>query len=457
MKKKLAILAIVLVILYPGVVWLLGLATQERMTSELAQLSEQIPWMSIVEQHYQRGWYRSQQELTFELRLPGLLPLPMTVATTPARGVRFTLRNVIHHGPVCGSGCFGLARVETSFVPGPQIAPFIARLYGSTAPLSASTRLGFFGGRSSTVSMPPLRDVALKNGSRLDWGGLTFNSDIARHADHIELHGVMPGFSVRSADGKQLSATRLTIEGSSERALGMLYGGRWDIRLGRVLFSAPGTPAVSVEKIRIAAQAPVDAGFMDLSEQVGTGAFDAAGTQLRELHFDFAFRHLQLAALAQIQDQMRAFNRSRGLTLTPDVGALSAALRQPMQHLLLAHPELRFDRVGVSTANGQLLLTGSIRAPGLTASDFAEQTDPRSLVQKLEVDLDLTLDDRALADIPALAAMAQQRLPALRQAGLIAHDNGRWHTHMHLAGGHTTFNGRSIAMPGMASPPPAAP
>jgi uncharacterized protein YdgA (DUF945 family) len=454
LKRTLAILVLALVIIYPGAAWLMGRLTEERVQAALAQLPPQTPYLSVGEQHYRRGWFRSEQDVTFELALGKLLPLP-TLAPN-GTGVRIKIHNVIQHGPVCGVTCFGIAAVDSTIVPGGDIAPLLARWYGSRPPLSVRARLGFFGGGTTTVSSPPLRDAVLGADNQLSWEGFSIAVSSSRNNDHVVMHASMPHLSLRGSGGKDLEVSALMLDSSSRRALGSVYSTDMDVRLDRVVYQAPGATAFSVEKIRYAAQSPVASRFMDVVAQVGTGPLQAAGMQLKEVHYDFAIRHLQLQALAALNDQLRAYNQHK--SLSPDPTEMLAALREPVEQLLLARPELRFDRVGVTTAHGQILLRGSLRAPGLTAADFTASRDPRTLLQKIEADLDLIVDDGALADLPAFAASAPQQLQALARQGYVTHESGHWHTTIRLAGGRATVNGKALAAPpGLSGARPPGP
>jgi uncharacterized protein YdgA (DUF945 family) len=253
---------------------------------------------------------------------------------------------------------------------------------------------------------------------------------------------------VRGADGTHLEVSALTLDSASRRALGALYSTDLELGVGRVAYHTPGAGAFSVEKVRYVVQSPVVAGYMDIAAQIGTGSLQAAAVQLKEFHFDFTFRHLQVQALAMLNDQMRASKQSVGPSPRPDVTELFAALREPVRQLLLAGPELTFDRVALITANGEILLRGRVRVPGLTAADLS--ADPKALGQKIESSLDLTVDDRALADLPMFAGGARQQLPVLARQGYVTQENGRWHATIQFTGGRTTVNGKALAAPSSA-------
>jgi uncharacterized protein YdgA (DUF945 family) len=459
MKKKLAIVAVVLaalVILYPGVVWLMGRLAEQRVQKSLAQLSQQLPYLTVTEQHYHRGWYRSEQDLTLQLALSKLLPLPMRQGRESPVTVR--VHNVIHHGPVCGLTCFGFARIDSTYVPSSDTAPLISRLYGSSSPLSVTTHLGFLGGKYVRISTPPIKDVALPKDSHLSWGGAVIEVRSSRNDDHRTVSASMPGVAIGDSEGKRLELTRIAFDSSSERAFGALYSTQAKLTADQLSYRVPGPTSFSAQTLRVDIQTPTREGYMDLIEQIGTGPAHFAGTQFTATHLDFSIRHAQLQALAALQDRQRDFNQTRGLSLRPDTSAMFAAIREPLQQLLLARPELRFDRMAIVTTHGQILIHGSVQAPELTTADFAPASYPRSLWQKIDARVDMTADDQALADIPALAMTVRQQLPALEQRGLVTHDNGHWHTTILFAAGRITVNGKPMAAPllGGGAPPPAA-
>ena len=165
MLKKISIGVIAaLVVLYPLASWLIGFSIERRFDDALVQVRERAPYATVVEHHFRRGWYTSQAEMTFEFLndLPAAVP---GAAATAAAPLRMTVRNVIHHGPICGADCVGLARVDTRFVFSDQVQSAIAKIFGPLDPLTMRSRLGFLGGGSILLSSPPANDAKLDDGA----------------------------------------------------------------------------------------------------------------------------------------------------------------------------------------------------------------------------------------------------------------------------------------------------
>ena len=120
-------------------------------------------------------------------------------APRPAHRVRcvFTVHNEILHGPVLWFSAVGLARVNSQVVLDPVVRKEVVKLFGTDDPVRVSTRIGFFGGATTTFS-GEARSVASGN----DMGNLTrtnFNSTSATRDISIR--------SISSAIGRGSSST----------------------------------------------------------------------------------------------------------------------------------------------------------------------------------------------------------------------------------------------------------
>src|SRR5688572_31304918 len=65
--KKIWWVVAVIVLAYPAYPWLIGGMLESRVNQELDTLLEQQPYVKVVERKWTRGWYRSEQEVTFEV------------------------------------------------------------------------------------------------------------------------------------------------------------------------------------------------------------------------------------------------------------------------------------------------------------------------------------------------------------------------------------------------------
>jgi uncharacterized protein YdgA (DUF945 family) len=464
MMKKTWIAAVaVLVLLYPLATWLIGFVIEKRIDAAYDQVRDKTPFVSVTEHRFQRGWYRSQEDVTVEV----LHDFAAPAAAVSVAPFRITIHSVLHHGPLCGWNCFGLARAESHIVFNGALQSAIAGIFGSLEPLSLRSRMGFFGGGSATLSSPAFKDTVLDGGARAAWGGLEAEMRYAAGMDSYTLHLTAPRAMYTAADGKGVEATALTVDARSRRALRTLYVGESTLTLGRLAVAgAAGASTFTLNDLRSASSSGAQGGFMTMASKTSTGALVTSPLTLSGMHLDFTLRHLEEESLEQLSAGYRQANQNSALAPDARKAALSAVLRQYGTALLAQQPEIGIDRVSFANAQGEALLTGVMRLRDVTAADFAEGADPRGILAKLEAELDLSLDEALLQSLPG-GANGEKQLAAMSEQGLMTHEQGKFHTKILFRHGQATFNGKPLrpgttpappgsALPGSALPPPAA-
>ncbi|HXC08407.1 MAG TPA: YdgA family protein [Steroidobacteraceae bacterium] len=448
-----------LVLLYPVTAWLMGFAIEKRFEAAIGELHEKAPYLAMTEHHFQRGWYTSQDDMTLELPQSVLGAVPGAAAASPARFL-ITIHSVFHHGPICGWTCLGLARADSHVAIGGPLQSAVAGLFGSAEPLRIRSRLGFFGGGSAQISSPAFEEAALRDGTHVGWGGLeaavTYGAGMNSYAAHLAAPRVM----YSTQDGKRFEVTATEFDSSSKRVLRTLYAGDSTFTIGRVaLVGAAGAGTVTVDTVRALGSSRVDEGFMTVSAKTSIGAITSAPVTLTGAHFDIAFRHLELESLEALTSEMQQVNGRVGLAPAARSAELLSVLKQQGAPLLARQPELAIDRISFANAKGEAVLKGLVRLAGVTSADFADGADARVFLAKLDMDLDLTLDDALLQSLPGGPNSAKQ-LQSLADQGLFTHDNGKFHTAILFRHGQMTFNGKPF-QPGIAPPasptPPASP
>src|SRR5580698_9779694 len=122
----------------------MGRIIESRSTTAMAEMSDQAPYITVIENKYHRGWYTSEQDLTISLfaaQMAGLAPLAGGNSEAFAKGIPVTVHSVIHHGPICGLSCFALAHVDSHLILSNEAKAAITLIYGSVEPLTISSRL----------------------------------------------------------------------------------------------------------------------------------------------------------------------------------------------------------------------------------------------------------------------------------------------------------------------------
>jgi uncharacterized protein YdgA (DUF945 family) len=451
LKKILLGAAFAILIAYVFISWQLGFAIQKQLNEPFQQLKGRAPYIEVVANTYQRGWFVSEQDLTFELfRNPAGAPAAAAPLST---AIQVKIHNVIWHGPICGLTCIGLARVRTLVNFGPGLQAYLSSAFGSAEPLHIESRLGFGGGGSATVSSPAIKDTVLSNGARIGWGGLDLKSELARDYNSYSLHGSMPKVSYASVDGNQVEIDDIDVVAHSKRALRTLYEGDSEFTVGRMSISAPKGGSAVLSNVQSSYQSAVNDGYMNMVDKISVGAITAASLSFSGAHLDFSLNHLEADSLEQLSAAIQKVNQDVSLPPAQRSQNLLAAIKEPGIAFLAHSPQLSLDRFSIALGGGEARLSGTVALNGVAESDFAAAADPKAIIQKLGADLEVSIDDAFLNGLPNGARMTAQ-LQSFADQGLATHADGKFHTKIAFRGGVTTFDGKSVPQP---AAPPAAP
>jgi uncharacterized protein YdgA (DUF945 family) len=221
----------------------------------------------------------------------------------------------------------------------------------------------------------------------------------------------------------------------------------------RISFSSPPPAAgnVSVSDLRVSTRSSSGDGYMNIVSKTSTGAVVTAPLNLTGIHFDVSLQHLEMTSLETMGAAMRGMNQGSDLTPQQRTAKMIEAIKEPGISFLSHQPELDIDRVSMATAGGEARVSGVVRLQGVVPADFAEGTDPKSLIQKLGADLDCGIDDGFLRSLPASGAQIAAQLQALADQGLFSHEKGKFQTKLAFHQGAATFNGKTFPQ----APPPA--
>lgn len=449
MKRTLLGAAVAVLIAYFFISWQLGSAIEKQINQPLELLKGRAPYLEVVANAYRRGWLVSEQDLTIDLfhNLAGA-----SAAATPfSTPIQIRIHNVIWHGPICGLTCIGLARVRTHASFGPAVQAYLSSAFGSAEPLRIESRLGFGGGGSATVSSPAIKDAALPNGARIGWGGVELKSEFARDYASYSLRGSMPKISYASVDGNQVEFDDFDLVAHSKRALRTLYEGDTNVTIRRMSFSAAKAGGAVLSDLRGSYQSAANSGYMDMVDKISVRAITASSLNFSGAHVDFSLNHLEMDSLEQLSAVIQKVNQDVSLPPAQRSPKLLAAIKEPGIALLSHSPQFALDRFSIAIGGGEARLSGTVSLNGVAESDFTAEGDPKALIQKLDADLDLSIDDAFLNGLPN-GAKATAQLRAFADQGLATHADSKFHTKIAFHHGATTFDGKSLAQ---AAPPPA--
>ncbi|NNM61657.1 MAG: YdgA family protein [Steroidobacteraceae bacterium] len=446
MKKTLPIIVAALVVLYPGLAWLTGFAIESRLDLHASRPLAQAPYLKLLAHSYRRGWFTSEETLSFGFS-PVLLPGSPGGAAAPL--VRLTIHNIVHHGPICGFTCFGLARIDTQVSVSKAVRGMLAKYFGKQAPLSIRTRMGFFGGGTTRISSPAIKGAVVVGGVITKSAGFSFLARYGRGARWYSVRATAPSFAIATAAGKRFDLGGLSVRMDMRRVAGMLYvyDGDFSLSIKRLAVDGGGAPGVVVGNLVYAVKSESRDGYLNYALRFDTGAVSTPTLSLSNAHFDLTLKHLQMAAIEAMTTDFETLNRSANPDPRVRMQKVMQIMRRQGLALLQHDPQLNLDRISVANAGGQAILTGTIGLHGVTAADFSAGMLGSALRDKLDAKLAFSLDDKMLQGLPGNGAALNARLQSLAQQGFLVRANGLTRATIVIQQGRTTVNGHSLSPP----------
>jgi len=456
----------------------MGRIAASRIDRGLDKLVKQAPYIKVAERKWTWGWFHSEQQVTFEFDLPRMLhsPKPVTAladATPPLIApVRFTVHSNVSHGPVLGSSGLGLAKLDSTLVIGDDIRKKVEGIFGPGDIVQISTRMGFFGGGTTTLSGKG-RTVQLSKFGKADtkgtlaWGDFSLVLSLGRNASTYEVRGRQPRLEITDTEGgNHMLLANLAVDGSGSRVTKDLYDGGAVLGIGKVAVTTARTSTFEMQSIKYGLNTSKRGDFMNYALQVGTGAIkarelEAKGLVLKEVHYDMTLRHLHIETMQKMMEAMRTVYAKNYGSAGATPAELQAAMLQPLKEhgieLIKHDPELSLDRIGLTTPEGEGIIKGLIKLEGVTDEDLAAGV--MAIVPKINADLTIEIAQAMLEKIPSGATAVGMGI----DQGYLKRENGKLVSHIEFKHGGLTVNGKAPAMGGLpfgggaANPSPRVP
>ena len=495
--KKIVIVVVVLVALLVLAPLGIGKLAEKRIDHGLAQLTEMAPYLKVVESKYTKGWYKSEQVVTFEAFGPWMQVLNDAMkkegvsvdglpesepaapesaapespesesaatessedepapAAVPPNPLRFTIRNEILHGPVLGLSGLGIARVNSHLVLSDEIRKEMAEVFGPKDPVEIFTRVGFFGGGTTTLKSAGRTIKPAKGKVEVSWETFKVAIGYSRNADSFDLDGKWPKLDVKNAEeNSHFVMTDMTMSGEGKRIKGDLYGGDFEFGIDKITAAGKDSELFELNDLELSEVIDAKGDFTGISIKMGSGEvkskeLTSLGLALKEVHYDVGVRRLHTETLAKIVTDMQAMYAKPLLNVAALDGAMFGALKETGAELLKYDPEFVIDRIGIVTADGDGYIKGLITLKGATAEDFGSGS--MGLIGKIDADITIDVSEKMLQKFPNGSTGAG----AAVDSGYVKREGDRLICKIVFSKGNLTVNGKPQAIPGLGGPPPA--
>lgn len=455
MKKIALALAIATpFVAFPAASWVIGGQIDSIFERQYAQLKGN-PYVDIVERKTQRGIFSTEEVITFALK-PEFSALFETMnADAPvqdaSKPVQFVVRSHINHGPLPAFSGIGLASAHSALE---LDEPLVKKLYAGKSPLTVDTQIDFSGAGHQQLRSPAV-ESRVDGIEHLAWGELVVDMDFNQDFSVMNMQGSWPFMQARSMNASdQFEIKGLTMQGQQTRLSADkpdVYTGPVNIKLQHFETQSKDAdhPPMRLENLVVKSDVKENAGFIDVFAGYEVDSLHVGEQVFRSAHFDLAVRHLEAAALAELNTISQSLNTSAEPT---DMAQLKPLL-PPMQVLLENSPEIAIERMGMSTPQGEIKASAVVKLPNAKVGNLeAAIENPlilMGLASVLEASAQLAIPETLL--IESLSSEQIEQLRALVQAGYVLNKNGQLSTALSYVQGAITINGQPLnpAMMGM--------
>lgn len=489
--KKIVIVVVVMFLVLVAAPWGIGRLAEKRVNAGLDKMLEQAPYLTIVERQWTSGWFRSEQEVTFEIfagwldalnrkptpegeeaavesddelesrkqsAVPGTEPEAeqpaVEVPAEAAKPIRFTVRNEILHGPVLWPASLGLARVNSKLVLNEEIRNKLVETFGTDEPMRISSRIGFFGGGSTRFHGDGRKLEFKDKGGVMAYDDFEVEVGYSSAFDDFEMDGSWDKFEYTDNNsGEALVFSGMSLEGESERIVGDLFETDAEFKVDRMLFTGADKTETGIEDVHYIVDTSHKDGFIDMSARFGSGkvsnpAFEQQQLDVKEIHYDFTVRHLHVETLDKLMAALKASYAQPVATAADVDAAIFTPLQQHGLALLKHDPELAIDRIGIVTADGEGVIKGVLRIEGVTEADFPLAMG--SLVNKLVADINIAVAQKLIEKMPNGATGADMAV----EQGFAKREADKLMSRIEFSKGELKVNGKPLPIPGLGEPPP---
>ena len=505
--KKIVIVVVVLAAVLLLAPFAVGRLAEARLNKGLDKLVEEMPYVVIADRKWSGGWFKSEQLVTLQVSetwvkmmnpeavkaileqdnqeaeaamdaegtaqepLPetnpesvpdgqesaGEEPAPDAPVAPTAIPASFTIRNEVLHGPVLGLSGFGIARVDTHLDLPADVKAKIAEVFGPKPALTTRTRVHFFGGATTTFTSEGRTIKPKEDEGEFTYETFKMSVGVSGNADKYDVDGGMAGARGKGKDGGTFSMKGMTLGGDGKRVLGDIYDGDFAFKIQEIAVTGPDDVEVmSLQDLHYIVESKTQDDFVTIGAKLGTGAFKSKdmadlGLEIKEVHYDFSLRHLQIAALNNMMKSMRDMYASPLLNPADIENTIIGPMKEHGTELLKHDPEFSFDRVGLVTPEGEGVLKDVIKFIGVTPEDLTS-AGAMGLIGKLEADITIEVAQKLAEKFPNGATMAG----AAVDGGYAKREGDKLVCKVLFKNGELTVNGKPQAIPGLGGPPPGA-
>ncbi|MGH8202786.1 MAG: YdgA family protein [Steroidobacteraceae bacterium] len=446
--KVLLAVGVIIVLSYPGIAWITGIAVESRLQHNEQQALARSPYLTVLKREYHRGVYRSTATTTFSLHIP---PRAAGAVAALLSSFTITVSSNIEHGPLLGLHGVGLAEIESTIVAPPALQKQLSAVIGSQPLAQLHSTVGLLGGTTGELTSPAF-SLPLPNGANLAWGGLTASGSASRNQVSWSGRLSAPRLLVQGPRGR-FELTGMEYSGSHRKAFEQLYLGSGTFTIERLDGSGPRPGSdFSLQRIAVSTNSKANGDFFDMRIDIAMDAAKIAAVQLTNVMYSQGFEHVHGPSFASMVQAVRTAQLQSGGNQAQLQAGIQKAFRQYGGALLAHDPVLDIRQLSFTMPEGSFLLSAKISAPGLAPADLQMPAAIMALRTHGQVTADLRVDNGLVQRLLTMSGSNPKvaaQLTSFEQQGYLTAGPAAVSTHFEFSSGRMTLNGHPF--------PPAPP
>ncbi|MCS4533361.1 YdgA family protein [Neisseria montereyensis] len=431
MKKLLISLLVIIVLVFAGMPYYLGLKAEESLNAQQQMLS-QSGVLTVESYQYERGWFGATETMVVRLK-PALFHntqkyLPDNIKTLLKEPV--TIVNHIKHGPFAAGISPVRAYVETEFQYHPDTEKVLTRFFGKQPPVQMSNTVYLNGSGKLDMAIPAF-DYEELSGIKLNWQGLTGTVDYqADFASYIQDY-LIPAINIKLADKGDIAMENLhvradTADSSNQLALGSSsltldkFSMQWqegfdynvkanelvnlvtDLQIGAFINPTGTVPPskVEVEKLSFNTDTQEVDGWVNSKGRFQFQTLVYGEDRYGPLDINVAAEHLDAQGLLAIKNKMAEL-ATQEMTEEQVQNEILKTVKNEAAGLFTKNPVLKLETFHFTMPQGDVDVKGEVRFNGLTQADMDDIT---ALVKKIDAEFDMKVPQKLLEDLAVTQA-----------------------------------------------------
>lgn len=418
MKKSSIVLAITaaLALAYPAAAYLSGMRLETKLT-QTADTATMFPTLKVVKQNYQRGFFSSVQERTYEFSLPNSDKIvPMSLAededaesndeatdnednepTDPAKFIprpivkplQITIINRIQHGPIPGILGVGAGKVDTEIVLPEEAQADLKKIFGDKKFLNIRTILNYGGGGTIYADSPAVITTIGRTQDKLNWKGIKLEASFDEGYNKFNYKLQTDGVDIEAKDPKNealihhFQIGKIMFNGDNQRAYPKSF-----ILLGTTAFSvdslnysssAKADSGFSLSKLLVASSSTLKNDLIDMSLKMGVDQVQANKKDIGAIHYDYSLKRLHAPSIQKFYETFLKLDSS--MKEPQQLLALQKSMKELGLEILKHDPVLALDRLSLTGKNGEIKASADVKIVNFQPEDLE---NPMLLIPKLE-------------------------------------------------------------------------